>query len=223
MKWIQAFQLFLFDFDGLLVDTEYLHYQSYIDMMASLGYVLDWDFARYCEVAHINETALREELYSKFPHLDPNWKRIYQKKNQIFLELLSRAEVKLMPGVARLLQALEKAQIRRCVVTNSGRELTQIIRARLPILNTIPYWVTREEYHNPKPDPECYLRAIELYGKEGDKIIGFEDSIRGLQALQQTPAFPVLICSSSHPLVNASALDGVVHFNSFEKINSLPS
>lgn len=218
MKWIRDFQLFLFDFDGLLVDTEGLHFAAYVNMMARRGYRLDWSYAQYSEMAHLNATALKEGLYAQFPDLDPNWDLIYAEKKQAYLELLASGKLKLMPGVEPLLKALEAANIRRCVVTHSLLEQTLLIRSKMPILDSIPKWVTREEYEKPKPDPECYLRAIQLYGQSGDRIIGFEDSVRGLQALKGTSALPVLICASHHPLLEIATEGNVVHFESFEQI-----
>jgi beta-phosphoglucomutase len=218
MKWIHDFQLFLFDFDGLLVDTEGLHYAAYVNMMAARGYKLDWTFAEYSEMAHLNQTAIREGLYAKFPDLDPNWEELYSEKKEAYQELISSGNLKLMPGVAPLLKALEKSNIRRCVVTHSSLNQIQLIRSKLPLLNTLPNWVTREDYEKPKPDPECYLRAIQLYGKPGDRIIGFEDSVRGLQALKGSPALPVLICPSHHPLLEIALEGNVLHFETLEKI-----
>jgi beta-phosphoglucomutase len=218
MKWIHDFQLFLFDFDGLLVNTEHIHYQAYINVLAKRGFNLDWSFDRFCETAHLNAIALREALYAEFPTLDPNWDLIYGEKKRAYMELLGAGKVELMPGVGSLLKALNEADIRRCVVTNSLHEQIQLIRSQVPLLQTIPNWITREDYNKPKPDPECYLRAIELYGKKGDRIIGFEDSIRGLTALQGTPALPVLICSMRHPLLSAAAEKSALHFESFERI-----
>ncbi|MBS0626080.1 MAG: HAD family phosphatase [Verrucomicrobia bacterium] len=218
MKWIDDFQLFLFDFDGLLVNTEHLHFQAYVDMMAGQGFVLNWSFAQFCEVAHLNSTALREALYAQFPGLDPNWEPLYAKKKRLYLELLASGKVELMPGAAELLKALEKKGIRRCVATNSFLEQIELIRSQVPILKSVPHWITRELYSKAKPDPECYLKAIQLYGKVGDRIIGFEDSVRGIQALRQTPALPVLICSSHHPLLEM-ATEGAVHFESLDEIS----
>lgn len=218
MKWIHDFQLFLFDFDGLLVNTEHLHYQAYVNMLAKRGANLKLSFANFLELAHFNSTAWREALYAEIPDLEPNWEIIYLEKKTAYLNLLTSGKVELMPGVTRLLKALDQAKIRRCVVTNSILDHIKLLRARLPILETIPKWITREDYEKPKPSPECYLKAIELYGKKGDRIIGFEDSVRGLQALKQTPAFPVLICPSHHPLLEIALEGNVVHFESLEEI-----
>lgn len=218
MQWVHDFQLFLFDFDGLLVNTEHIHYQAYVNMLAKRGYRLELSFANFCELAQLNATAWKEALYATIPDLEPNWNLLYQEKKEAYLNLLASGKVEIMPGAIPLLQVLEKHQIRRCVVTNSFLEQVQLIRAQIPILATIPKWVTREDYEKPKPNPECYLKAIQLYGKPGDRIIGFEDSVRGLNALRQTPAFPVLICPFHHPLVNIALEGDGVHFESLEDL-----
>lgn len=218
MKWIHNFQLFLFDFDGLLVNTEHLHYQAYVNILDKRGYKLKLSLANFFELAHFNSTAWREALYAEIPDLEPNWEILYREKKDEYLSLLVSGRVELMPGVETLLKALDEAKIRRCVVTNSILNHIKLIRARIPILETLPKWITREDYEKPKPSPECYLKAIELYGKTGDKIIGFEDSVRGLKALKETPALPVLICPSHHPLLELATEGDVLHFESFDQI-----
>ena len=214
MHWIHQYQLFLFDFDGLLVNTEPLQFQAYVNMLANRGLKLDWSFARFCEVAHLNAAALKEALYSQFPDLEPNWELLHQEKRNEYVRLLVTGKVELMPGAEALLRELSRANIRRCVVTNSLLDQTEAIRSQHPILKTIPAWITREDYSKPKPDPEGYLRAIQLHGQTGDRIIGFEDTLRGLQALQKTSALPVLICPHHHPLLEIATAGGVLHFES---------
>ncbi len=219
MKWIRDFQLFLFDFDGLLVNTEHLHYQAYVNVLARRGVALQLSFGNFLELAHLNASAWREALFAECPALESDWNEVYREKKEEYVQRLALGKVDLMPGVAPLLQALKEAEIRRCVVTNSPREQTQAIRARLPILDSLPHWITREDYEKPKPDPECYLKAIALYGKPGDRIIGFEDSVRGLTALRQTPALPILICPSHHPLLEMAMEEGGRHFESFKALS----
>ncbi len=163
--------------------------------------------------------ALRDALYSEYPRLDRNWDRLYREKKRLYFELIQSGKVELMPGAEKLLRALDEAKIKRCVVTNSFREQIEVIRAHSPVLQTIPHWITRESYERPKPAPDGYLQAIALYGAKGDKLIGFEDSLRGLEALKQTPALPVLICPSHHPLLElALGEGGALHFESLSSI-----
>ncbi|HEX2583476.1 MAG TPA: HAD family hydrolase, partial [Chlamydiales bacterium] len=133
--------------------------------------------------------------------LDSDWTALYNEKKKIYFQLIEMGKVELMPGAEKLLLELERQKKRCAVVTNSSFEQVQLIRSQWKVLDAIAHWVTREEYEKPKPSAESYLRAIELYGKPEDRIIGFEDSIRGLQALKGTPALPVLICASTYPLL----------------------
>lgn len=220
MQWIDRFDLFLFDFDGLLVDTESLHYQAYVNMCAKNGEILDWDFSTFLSIAHKNGNALKEAIYGTFPDLQQkDWKDLYEEKKQYYMELLQHGKVELMPGVYSLLEELEKKNKKRCVVTNSTLPQTNGMKVQHKILRTIPHWITREDYIEPKPHPECYLRAIDLYGEKGDRIIGFEDSLRGIKALLKTPAKPVLVCPPHYPLLETS-LDAMVQY--FPALDEIP-
>jgi beta-phosphoglucomutase len=208
MQWIHHYQLFLFDFDGLLVNTEEIHYQAYKRMCAGRGFQLKWDFNRYTQAAHLDADALRDQIYAEFPALqnqEPNWN-------------VHEGAVQLMPGVDQLLRALQEAQILRCVVTHSALELIQIIRSQNPVLNTIPNWITREDYARPKPHPDCYQLAIERFAKPQDQVIGFEDTPRGLNALRQTRAQAILICPADYCHLQELKEQGVQHYASFNAI-----
>lgn len=222
MQWILHYQLFLFDFDGLLVDTERLHYQAYLKMCAERGFNLEWNFDRYSAAAHHTSTALQNQIYAEFPALremEPDWRILYDEKKQHFLDLIENGKVPLMPGVPKLLLALQEAGINRCVVTHSPKSLIDKIRKQNPLLDTIPHWITREDYHLPKPHPECYQLAISKHAKEKDAIIGFEDSPRGLHALRRTKAQAVLICPQHFPYLESLLIDPALHYYpSFESI-----
>lgn len=224
MHWIHDFQLFLFDFDGLLVNTEEIHFQAYKRMCQGRGCNLDWDFNQYCKAAHYTAEGLKNAIYSYFPELykkEPVWEVLYAEKKQAILDLLNEGAVHPMPGVEKLLAALHKAGIVHCVVTHSADDLVNVVRKKNPALDSIPYWFTREHYSHPKPHPECYQKAIEKLAKPGDKIIGFEDTPRGLEALLATKALPVLICQADYPEIPAFIKKGAQHFPNFESIKEV--
>lgn len=224
MQWLSTYRLFLFDFDGLLVDTEQLHYRAYINMCNKRGFHLSWSFEEYSKAAHFSATALRDNIYTQFPELkkqEGDWRVLYAEKSACYLDLLGENLVPLLPGVKELLLALQAQGIKRCVVTHSAKALVDKIRAHNPILDTIPNWITREDYTHPKPSSECYNLAIEKWAAPQDRIIGFEDSPRGLQALLGTRAKAVLICPSSTHYIEEvlAAHPEVSHFPSFSAID----
>lgn len=219
MHRINDYQLFLFDFDGLLVNTEEIHFLAYKKMCAAHGFELSWDFDRYCKAAHYHSDALRDQIYTTLPELKaqyPIWEVLYKQKKQAVIDLINEGAVHMMPGAATLLEMLEKAKIKRCVVTHSPDELISAVRKKNPVLETIPHWITRENYTHPKPHPECYQIAIAKLAAPDDQVIGFEDTPRGLKALMGTKAQPFLICQANYPEIPSFIESGVKHYPTLE-------
>jgi beta-phosphoglucomutase len=220
MSFIQDYQLFLFDFDGLLVNSEELHFKAYQKVCASYGFVLDWTIDRYFQAAHYHSEGLYQALNAQFPQLKekgPAWDVLYAKKQQAVLELAEKEGVHMMPGAAELLQILNEKNIKRCVVTHSPDWMIKLFRRQNPILDTIPEWITRENYTHPKPHPECYEIAIKRLANKKDAIIGFEDTPRGLQALMKCPLQSILICQAGYPEISSFLQQGVLHYPSLER------
>lgn len=223
MDWVENFQLFLFDFDGLLVNTEALHFQAYQRMCHKYDCQLEWTFVDYCRVAHHDRLQLEEEIYQVLPQLyakEPNWSILYEEKKRAFVELVHQGRISLMPGIANLLKQLEKKKINRCVVTHSPRQFIDLICLQHPVLQTIPHWITREDYQKPKPASECYHVAINRLAKKDDAIIGFEDTLRGMTALLGTKAKPVLVSEIIQEDALKSLPSHVMHVRSFEDLFS---
>jgi HAD superfamily hydrolase (TIGR01509 family) len=222
MKWIKDYQLFLFDFDGILVNTEELHYLAYLKMCAERGYSLFWDQKTYMSYALYSATGVKEGIYQALPKLrqeEPDWNVLYEEKKRHYYTLLQNMGPPLIKGVSRLLETLEASGVKRCVVTHSPGEQIDYIRSMHPVLNTIPHWIAREHYSQPKPSSECYQKAIGQLKSPGDRVIGFEDSPRGLQALLGTEARGVLISDvfNNDELQNISKemSRSFAHFHSF--------
>lgn len=187
MDVFQNTHLILLDFDGLLVNTERLHFQAYQKMCEACGFSLPWDFVTFCSIAHRSSIGLKEKMYADLPELyasEPSWDVLYKEKKTEYIKLLSEGAVELMPGAGRFLLHLEQKKIKRAVVTNSPKEQVDLIKQQIPLLQTIPVWITREDYKNPKPEPDGYLKALAKLAEPGDNVLGFEDTLRGYSALE---------------------------------------
>src|SRR3989338_7071566 len=125
MSWWLDFQLFLFDFDGLLVNTEALHFDAYQRMCSQRGYFLDWTYEEFSKASHFDPTLLEKKIYEKFPSLkkdEPTWAVLYAEKKKNYLHLLEEKGAPLMPGVEAFLTLLFQKGSRMCVVTHSPSE-----------------------------------------------------------------------------------------------------
>lgn len=226
MKWIEHFDVFLLDFDGLLVDSEKIHFKAYQMLCQDYGCTLTWSLNDFFRLAHTQANGISQALYLEFPSLyasEPRWEILYQKKKQFYNQLLTDPSVTqhlgLMPGVADFLYHLERLNKDRFVVTNSLKDSVDLVRKSFPILNTIPHWITREMYSRPKPYPDGYEKVLQNLDKTGVRTVGFEDSFKGLKALQEAKVETcVLICSPNHPQLKEVNPKPFYHFSSFEMI-----
>ncbi len=225
MDWVNDFQLFLLDFDGLLVNTELLHYQAYLRMCSKRGHELKWSFEDFSKSAHYDSKQLRVDIYASLPELheeEPDWSTLYTEKKKHYLDILKESEIELMPGVEKFLFRLQKEKIKRCVVTHSPKEQVDFIRLQNKVLGTIDHWITREDYNFSKPHPEPYLTAIQRFYEPGDQVVGFEDSPRGIYSLMGTSARAVMINSLLPPKVKPLIEENkIVYFPSFEAISKI--
>lgn len=215
-KWKEEVGLFLFDFDGLLVDTERLHFQAYKNVLADYGFSWDLDFSSYMKIAYYEEFGLKKALLKRWPTLP--WEELYLLKRKEVTRLLEEDGVPLMLGVFDMLTFVQEASILACVVTHSSRASIDAVKKRHPILNTIPFWFTREDYHLAKPHPEGYLKAIALHRRSSRRIVGFEDTPKGLFSLLGTEAQPVLVSSVSYEELPVWKERGVIHLSSFSEL-----
>lgn len=213
-KVLNSYDIILFDFDGLLVDTEPLHFAAYKEMCLRNQVILNWDFTRFCKEAHGSANGIWKIFQREFPQLFINSSQElrYREKKEIYQELLKTAFLRLMPGVKAFLGALAKSTVLSAVVTNSPGSHVGVIRKRLAILDSIPLWITREDYTLAKPAPDGYLLAIEKLGKK-KRIVGFEDTVKGIHALQAAKVEAVLVAPKSpKELQGFIHLDRIDHF-----------
>ena len=204
-----TYEVLLFDLDGLLVNTEELHYEAYLTMLKNHRCKTDFTFNDFAAVAHTSSHGLKEWLSPLIPTVP--WETLYLEKQKAYLDLLAKGRISLLPGVAEFL-ALTSGK-KRAVATNSNKLQVDLIRKHLPALNVIPTWVTREQYTHAKPAPDAYLTAYNQIASPNDKALGFEDSYRGIQALQSAGFGAILICPLDHPQMKEPLK--IPHYSSF--------
>lgn len=160
---------FLIDLDGTLVDTEPLHHEAYHKV---LGYDLDVKTI-------IETTGIDSYLNEKYDANEFN--RIKREKLEWMLRM---DDVKCMKNADTFIHTITELGINHCVVTNTNKVVVDHFRQRLPVLNKLKNWITREDYKLPKPNSECFELAINRYKGQEKYIIGFENSKVGYDALK---------------------------------------
>jgi HAD superfamily hydrolase (TIGR01509 family) len=111
---------------------------------------------------------------------------------QIFSGILD-TQLERMPGLAELLDALEKARIRKAIATSSVRAFTERVLGYFDLVPRFAFILTAEDVTEGKPHPEIYQTAAARLGFEPRQIMVLEDSYNGCQAAIAAGTYAVAV------------------------------
>lgn len=173
-----AYDAILFDFDGVLVDSEPLHYAAWMEALAPFGISTDWETYRRTWVG-VSDWAMIERLAAlQSPPLafEEVWSS-YPRKRDLFNARMA-VEPIFPPATLALIASL--ADLPLAVVSSSNRTEVEPPLVRAGIRDHFATLVCGLEAPRLKPDPAPYLLAAERLGVRRPLVV--EDSIAGRQA-----------------------------------------
>jgi HAD superfamily hydrolase (TIGR01509 family) len=176
MKNIQAF---IFDMDGLLLDTEGVYKRSWTEAARRLGFDLTDEI--YLMLIGITvadcEKQLVEVFGPRFP-LDE-----FRKDARSRYEAIVETEgIPLKSGVREMLEWARQKNIPAAVATSTVSAEAQARLAKQGILKEFRFLIGGEMVSRGKPDPEIFLRAAEALGIDPSHCLVFEDAHSGVRA-----------------------------------------
>lgn len=182
----------LFDFDGLLLDTEYPEFLSWKEVFDEHGCLLVLEtWVRHTgKGAGVNPfspyDALEEQLGRR---IDRDAIRTARRRR--FSELME-AETLLIGAEARLNEA-RRLGLKTAVVSSSPREWIERYLTRFGITDSFDGILCSDDVTHTKPDPELYLAALRIFGLCAEEAIAFEDSAHGIAAAKLADIYCVAV------------------------------
>lgn len=168
----------VFDFDGLILDTEWSAFATAADVWADHG--LEMTIERWAEIVgtadHPHWSAMLEEELGRPIDRD----RLVPER-QARHHALVEAEA-LLPGVEDLVEAAHVAGLGLAVASSSTVDWVEGHLARLGLRPRFDVVVCRDHVDRTKPSPELFLAACERLGVAPAEAVALEDSRHGLVA-----------------------------------------
>ena len=169
----------IFDFDGVLIDSEPLYLKSVNVILEECG-VPQLTAAEY--ERWIGSTArLTWEALTRDNNL-PEPAQHYQDRYEVVIESVLKRELTLTPEAEELLGIVERRGIPRGVATASRRKWLAIKLEKLGLTEFFDVAVCSTDVRRTKPEPDIYLRAAELMGLDPADAIAIEDSPAGIKS-----------------------------------------
>jgi beta-phosphoglucomutase len=164
----------IFDFDGVIADTERFHLVAYNEALAAhageiggaLAVSADEYFGKY--IVYGDREGLMHMLRDKRrPCGGELVRKLAAAKHELFLSYLDKA-IEPLPGVGRLLGWLEERNVPRAICSGARRGEIEMILDSLKLRHHFDVMVTIEDVRLGKPEPEGYNLAFERLNLEYD-------------------------------------------------------
>lgn len=176
---IDDYDVFIFDFDGTIMDTEKYHYKTYLKVLNDYDSKIHLSNDEYFKLSHELDRSNFENIFKDFTI------NVYEKKAECYYKIIMDDKNKLnyIGNIDKFINKLKKKNKKTVIVTNSSITSINIIKKMYPLLNEFDKIYTKEDFTHKKPNPECYFTVADIYKNE--RMIGFEDSHPGIHALTQ--------------------------------------
>lgn len=220
-----AYRAILFDFDGVLADTERLHAEAFRRVLESVQQLFSNEeyFGRYIHFDDLN-VFLNVSKDRNLGWGPDRLERLKKKKHELFGKLMRDPHL-LFPGVSELIPRLA-ARHPLAICSMGRRDEIEPVLNDAGLRRLFSVLVTSDDVSKPKPDPEIYLRGLELLNSSRgmdirpDECVVIEDSCGGTRSGKAAGMKVVALTHSltEAELRNAGAdivLDGILSLTDF--------
>ena len=181
-------QMIIFDFDGVLADSEKYHFMSYRDVFARHGHHIDeTEYYKYwTSLGH----GARGEIERHGLDLDPV--RIRDEKRPIFSEYCRDGSITLFEEAAEVARRLSDAGKSLTIASGSTRPDIEAILGNAGIGDIFEEIVGSDTVVAIKPAPDIFLAVLDATGREPWECLVIEDAEKGMEAAI-TAQIPVVV------------------------------
>lgn len=196
---------FIFDWDGVVIDSHAAHEESWELLFSELARPMPQGFFK-ATFGMRNQQIIPE--YFDFVKADDLGEiaRLGDRKEVLYRDILSRDGITPLPGVVALLKEMQALGIPRSVGSSTPRKNIETIMAMTGLGELFDAVVSAEDVTVGKPDPQVFLKAAEKLGRSPARCVVFEDAYVGIEAGKRA-GMKVVAVATTHPLASLTQAD----------------
>ncbi len=201
----------IFDFDGVLADTEPLHFKMFQRVLHEEGLPLrEQDY--YQKYVGLDDKGCFQAVLSAHgrPASPETVRRLVERKAALMLEQITITPV-VYPGIENFVKRAA-GRHRLAIVSGALRHEIELILERVGLRSSFEHITAAEDIRNGKPDPEGYLHALQALNRratvQASDCLVIEDTLAGIQAAHAA-GMRCLAVSTTYPADQLAGADAV--------------
>jgi beta-phosphoglucomutase len=185
----------VFDFDGVLADSEWLHLRAYQELLDPIGVRLTKEI--YCErYLGFDDEGVFQQVAADYRLMlgDEEIELLIAEKGRRFEKMISSTNV-LYPAAVPTVRALAAAYPLG-IASGSLRQEIELMLRGASLNDAFRFIVSADDTERTKPAPDPYLKAAEMHGLAPRECAAIEDSNWGLQSARDAGLVTIGLASS---------------------------
>ncbi len=172
---------FIFDLDGVIVDTAKYHFLAWQNLADSLG--IPFSSAQNEQLKGVSRVRSLEKIleWGNKSISEEEFTRLMSEKNEEYLVYISKMDTtEILPDVPRVLDCLISKE--QSIALGSASKNARIILEKVQLYDKFQAIVDGTNVSKAKPDPEVFLIGAQMLDIAPENCVVFEDSVAGIQA-----------------------------------------
>ena len=197
-------KVLLLDFDGVVADCDMLHDNAFYQALDSVANIKLTDIEKYNLRALTSVTKV-QQLTFKYNIDEQKKQEILSTKDRIKKNIIAQTDYKCIhfcPYIYDVFAYCNEHNIKVGLVSNSRRWLLDTVLEQLN--HPFEHVISNEDIENPKPAPDAYLKALQLFGVKANEALAVEDSPYGIESAKNAGIKTIGI--TSHTSLTASLI-----------------
>jgi beta-phosphoglucomutase len=169
-------RVMIFDFDGVLVDSERFHFETYSMVFRKYGHTIDEnEYYKYWTSLGLGP---KGEVERHNLPVDPQ--RIRDEKRPIFSEYCRNGTIRFFPEAHEFVERLAAAGKTLTIASGTVRSDIEAVLKNEGLAGAFAAIVGSETVSAPKPAPDIFLHALDMVGARPEEALVFEDAEKGV-------------------------------------------
>jgi len=207
-----------FDMDGVLIDSQPLHYEIDMEVLKLCGYPATLETVTpYTGISNPDRWPRYKDNLGLTQLVD----ELIKLQEKIMIDIFNQANLMPIDGVVSLLQLLQSSNIPCAVASSSPGELINLVLKKCQIHEYFLHLISGEDVAAGKPAPDIYLKAARAFGLSPNECTAIEDSPIGILSAKNAGfACIAYVNPSTHGQDFSNADFYIRHFDEVKEIIS---